>query len=110
MTIFSCGALTGVVIVLVQFAVVGHVGSPPPLTLAVLLNVVPFAATVGVTGITKAMVLPTVRPVAIVQVTCWPVALQPLGRVPIVRPPGITSVMLALAVVVALPVLLTVRV
>jgi hypothetical protein len=107
LTIVSCGASTGVLTVLEQFAVVGQVGSPPPDTDAVFDNDVPLAAAVGVTGITKLTELPVARPAEIVQVTCWPVAVQPAGNVPIVSVPGITSVIVAAAVVAAVPVFVT---
>ncbi|GAA4796999.1 hypothetical protein GCM10023307_23560 [Lysobacter hankyongensis] len=65
----SCGAFTGVgPSVSVQRAAAGQVGSPPPLTVAVLVTLVP-AASVGVTGITKLVLPPAARPAAIVQVT-----------------------------------------
>jgi len=44
----NCGVFTGVVIVGVQRAVAGQVGSPPPLTLALLVTL-GAAAIVGVT-------------------------------------------------------------
>jgi hypothetical protein len=106
-TTVSCGASTGVFTVLVQFEVAGHVGSPPPEMLAVFDSVVPFTAAVGVTGITKFTRLPGASPAAIVQVTAWPIAEHPPGSDPIVRPPGIVSVIVAVAVVAADPVLLT---
>ena len=64
----NCGAFTGVVIVGVQRAVAGHVGSPPPLTLALLVTL-GAAAIVGVTGITKLVVPPAARPAGTVHVT-----------------------------------------
>ena len=64
----SWGAFTGVVVVLLQRAVAGHVGSPPPLTLAVFTTGLA-AAIVGVTGMTKLVVPPAAKPAAIVQVT-----------------------------------------
>ena len=82
MVIVSCGALTGVVVVLVQRAAAGHVGSPPPLTVAVFTAGLA-AAAVGVTGIVNALVALTARPAGIVQVTVWPAAVQPAGNVPI---------------------------
>jgi len=109
LTIVSCGAFTGVVIVLLQLAVVGQVGSPPPCTDAVLLTL-GNALAVGVTGITKLTELPVPRPVAIVHVTCWPVAEQPAGNVPMVSEFGITSVIVELAFVAALPVFVTCKV
>ena len=65
------------------------------------------AAAVGVTGITKLVLLPTARPAGIVQVTVWPAAVHPPGNVPKVRPLGIGSVIVLAAVVAAVPVLLT---
>jgi hypothetical protein len=105
----SCGAFTGVVTLLVQRAFAGQVGSPPPLTLAVLVTLLP-AAAVGVTGITKLVLPPTAKPAGTVQVTVWPAALQPAGKVPMVRPAGMGSVIVATAVVAAVPVLLSVNV
>ena len=111
LTICSAGAFTGVVIVLWQLVVlVGQLASPPPITLAVLLKLVPLAAGSGVTGMTKATGVPVARFVGIVHVTVWPLAVQPLGSVPIVRLPGIVSVMVLVAVVAAVPMLVTVRV
>src|SRR5579883_3166441 len=109
-TICNCGAPTGVLTVLEQFAAPGQVGSPPPCTVAVLVSVVPLAAAVGVTGITKLTAVPVARPAAIVQVTVWPAAPQPGGSVPSARVPGITSVIVAVAVVAALPMLVTCKV
>ena len=109
MVIVSCGALTGVVVVLVQRAAAGHVGSPPPLTVAVFTAGLA-AAAVGVTGIVNALVALTARPAGIVQVTVWPAAVQPAGNVPIVRPAGIVSVIVATAVVAAVPVFCTLSV
>ena len=101
--IVNCGALTGVVTVLVQRAVAGQVVSPPPETVAVLVTLAP-AAKVGVIGMTKLVLPPTAKPAAIVQVTVWPTAVQPAGRVPMVRPVGMVSVMVLTAVVAAVPV------
>ncbi len=65
----SCGPPIGVgPTVLVQRASAGQVGSPPPLTVAVFVTLVP-AARVGVTGITKLVLPPAARPAATVQVT-----------------------------------------
>ncbi len=105
----NCGAFTGVFVVLVQRASAGQVGSPPPLTVAVF-TAGEAAARVGVTGITKLVLPPAARPAATVQVTVWPAALQPAGKVPIVRPVGIVSVIVLAAVVAAVPVLLNCRV
>ena len=93
--------------VLLQEAAPGQLGSPPPLTVAVLTRVVPLAAAVGVTGITKLTGVPLVRPAAIVQVTVCKVFVQPAGIVPRVRPAGITSVIVDTAVVAVVPVLVT---
>jgi len=110
LVIVSCGALTGVgPTVEVQRAATGHVGSPPPLTVAVLVTLAP-AARVGVTGITKLVVALTARPGAIVQVTSWAAAVHPAGSVPMVRPAGIVSVMVDVAVVAAEPVFCTLSV
>jgi len=70
------------------------------------------AAFVGVTGITKltAFPAPTAKPAATVQVISCPVALQPAGNVPIVKPVGIVSVIVEVAVVAAVPVFSSVRV
>jgi hypothetical protein len=65
------------------------------------------AAAVGVTGITKLVLPPAARPAGTVHVTVWPEAVQPAGSVPIVRPVGIVSVIVAAAVVAEVPVLLT---
>jgi len=64
----SIVGLTGVVIVGVQRAVAGQVGSPPPLTLALLVTL-GVAAAVGVTGIVKLVLPLAARPAATVQVT-----------------------------------------
>ena len=64
----SCGRFTGVVTVLVQRALAGHVASPPPDTVAVFTTLAA-AAAVGVTGMMKLVLVPTARPAAIVQVT-----------------------------------------
>ena len=102
----STGALTGVVVVLVQCAAAGQVGSPPPVTVAVFTTG-EAAAIVGVTGITKLVVPLTARPAGIVQVTVWPAAVQPAGNVPMVKPVGIVSVIVETAVVAAVPVFCT---
>ena len=44
------------------------------------------------------------------QVTVWPAAAQPAGKAPIVKPAGITSVMVATAVVATVPVFVSWRV
>ena len=107
LVIVSCGALTGVgPTLLVQRAAAGHVGSPPPLTDAVLVTLAP-AARVAVTGTTKLVLPPAAKPAGIVQVTVWPAAVQPAGSVPMVRPVGIVSVIVDTAVAAAVPVLLT---
>ena len=102
----SAGEFSGVVVVEPQRAAAGQPGSPPPVTLAVFTTGVT-AAAVGVTGITKLVVAFTANPAAIVQVTTWPTAVQPAGRVPIVNPVGIVSVIVAAAVVAAVPVFWT---
>ena len=102
----NTGALTGVVVVLVQCAAAGQVGSPPPDTVAVF-TAGEAAAAVGVIGITKLVVALIARPAAIVQVTVWPAAVQPAGKVPMVRPVGIVSVIVLTAVVAAVPVFWT---
>ena len=109
--ITSCGAFTGVPVVLVQFGLLtfGQVGSPPPLTVAVLFTVVPLAMANGVTGMTKLTLAPTARPLATVQVTCCPVMLQPAGAAPTLRELGTLSLRVVAAVVAALPMLVTVK-
>ena len=107
--IVSCGRFTGVVTVLVQRAAAGQVGSPPPETVAVFATLAA-ALAVGVTGMMKLVFAPAARPAATVQVTVWPAAVQPAGGVPMVKPAGIVSVMVAAAVVAAVPVLLTCKV
>jgi hypothetical protein len=108
--IVNCGRLTVVVIEGTQRAVVaGQLGSPPPLTLAELVTLVA-AAAVGVTGITNALEAAAAKPVATVQVTTCPAAVQPAGNVPMVKPVGIVSVIVDTAVVAALPVLVSVKV
>ena len=92
--------------VLVQCAAAGQVGSPPPETVAVLATL-GAAAAVGVTGITKLVLAEAARPLGIVQVTVWPAAVQPAGSVPMVSEAGIVSVMVAAAVVAAVPVFVT---
>ena len=107
LVIVSCGAFTGVgPTLLVQRATAGHVESPPPDTVAVLVTLAP-AARVAVTGTTKLVLPPAAKPAGIVQVTVWPAAVQPAGSVPMVRPVGIVSVIVDTAVVAAVPVLLT---
>ena len=86
-----------------QRVAAGHPGSPPPLTVAVLVTVVPATAAVGITRITKLVVPPAARPAAIVHVTVWPAAVQPVGSVTIVKPAGIVSVIVAVAVVADVP-------
>ncbi len=109
LVIVSCGAVTGVVTLLVQRAAAGHVASPPPETVALLVTLAA-AAAVGVTGITKLVLAPAARPAAMVQVTAWPEAEQPAGSVPMARPAGIVSVIVAVAVVAAVPVFCTANV
>ena len=108
--IVSCGALTGVgPTELVQRAGPGQVGSPPPLTVAVLVTL-GCAAVVGVTGMMKLADAETARPLGIVQVTVWPAEVQPAGSTPMVRPAGIVSLIVDTAVVAAVPVFCTLRV
>ena len=102
----SWGALTGVVTVPEQRAVAGQVLSPPPLAVAVFVTD-GVAASVGVTGITKLVLPPAAKPAATVQVTVCPAAVQPAGKVPIVSPVGMVSVIVVTAVVAAVPVLLS---
>ncbi len=92
-----------------QRAAAGQVGSPPPLTVAVLLTL-GCAAEVGVTGITNAVDAPTARPAEMEQVTTCPADEQPAGIVPRVRPAGIVSLTVEVAVVAVAPVLVTVSV
>ena len=99
----------GVVTELVQRAAAGQVGSPPPVTVAVF-TAGDAAAAVGVIGMMKLVVALTAKPAGIVQVTVWPAAVQPAGKVPMVRPVGIVSVMVLTAVVAALPVFCTLSV
>ena len=105
----NTGALTGVVVVLVQCAAAGQVGSPPPVTVAVF-TAGDAAAAVGVTGMMKLVVALTAKPAGIVQVTVWPAAVQPAGKVPMVKPVGIVSVIVLTAVVAAVPVFCTLSV
>ena len=104
--IVSAGEFSGVVVVELQRPAPGHVGSPPPLTLAVFTTGLA-ALAVGVTGITKLVVAFTASPDATVHVTTWPAALQPAGNVPIVKPVGIVSVTVDTAVVTDVPVFCT---
>ena len=97
------GAMTGVNTDGVQRAVAGQVGSPPPLTLAVLVTL-GTAAIVGVTGITKLVLAFTANPAATVQVTACPTAEHPAGIVPGVSPAGSVSVIVDTAVVATVPV------
>ena len=101
---------TGVIIVLAQFAPPGQLGSPPPTTVPVLLRFVPLAAACGVIGMTKLTGLFTPKGAAIVQVTVWPLAVHPLGTVPMVSVLGIVSVTVLVAVVAAVPLLVTIKV
>jgi hypothetical protein len=107
--IVSAGAFTGVVVVLVQRDAAGQPGSPPPLTVAVF-TAGDAADAVGVTGMMNAVVALIARPLGTVQVTVWPAAVQPAGSVPMVRPVGIVSVIVAVAVVAAVPVFWTLSV
>jgi hypothetical protein len=106
----SCGALIGVgPTVPVQRGAAGQVGSPPPVTLAVLVTLDP-AARVGFTGITKLVLPPSAKPAATVQVTAWPALVQPAGKVPMPKPAGMVSVIVDTAVVAAVPVLVNCKV
>jgi hypothetical protein len=108
--IVSSGRFTGVGPTLAeQRTATGHVGSPPPLTVAVLVMLAA-AAAVGVTGMMKLVVALTARPEATVQVTTWPTAEQPAGSVPMVRPAGIVSVIVEMADVARVPVFWTLSV
>ena len=108
LTIVNSGASTGVVTVLEQrIAVLGQVGSPPPETFAVFDSIVPLASAVGVTGMMKLADAPTLRLAATVHVTCWPLALQGAVTLPTVNVLGMLSVIVAVAVVAAVPVFVT---
>ncbi len=109
LAILRLALFTGVVTLLVQRASAGHVGSPPPDTVAVLVTLGP-AARVGVTGMMKLVLAPAARPAAMVQVTVWPAAVQPAGSAPMVRPVGMVSVIVLAAVVAEVPVFETCRV
>lgn len=61
----------------------GHSGSPPPVAVAVLVS--RMLATVGVTGMAKLTWLRVASPAAMVQLTVWPLRVQPAGRLPMVR-------------------------
>lgn len=93
-----------------QRATAGQVLSPPPLTLAVLVSVLPTAAAVGVTGMTKELSPLATMPAAMTQVATCPAAVQPAGMAPNVRPAGIVSVTVATAVVAVTPMFVTVSV
>ena len=91
--------------------VAGHVASPPPEAVAVLVT--PADAAVGVTLMVKLAVLPGDtfdRPVATVQVTVWPLIAQPAEAEVTLKPAGTVSVTVAAAVVAVVPVLLRVSV
>ena len=90
----------------------GQVLSPPPETLTVLLMLVPAAAAVGVTGMAKLRVLPgavAVSTVFEVQVTSCPLAVQPVGKVPMVRFVGMVSLTMMVPLLEAVPALVTAR-
>ena len=74
---------------------------------AVLVTLWPIRAGVGVTGIAKLRLVPVETPAGMLQVTSWPTTVQPAGRMPMVRPVGIVSVMVP-AKVSAWPLLVTV--
>ncbi|KKW69372.1 hypothetical protein AAV94_00070 [Lampropedia cohaerens] len=84
-------------------------GSPPPLTLAVLLTVVPLTLASGVTLMVKLAVAPAASPAAMSQLTSWPEIVQPAALL-IVSPAGTLSLTVAVAVVAAVPLLVTVMV
>jgi predicted phage tail protein len=93
-----------------QWVADGQVLSPPPVTVALLLRLVPLAAGSGVTGITKLTLVPAAMPPATVQVTTWLAAVQAVGKVPIVKVLGIVSLIVAATLVDALPVFVSVSV
>ena len=105
--IFSCGASTVLVVVPSQCAAAGQLGSPPPLATAVFATLVPLVLACGVIGIVNTTLPPTRMPAGKVHVTVCPLAVQPPGKVPIVRPVGIVSLIVP-AKVVAWPVLVAV--
>ena len=109
LTIFSCGASTVLVVVPLQWLTpaAGQLGSPPPLAAAVFATLVPLVLACGVIGIVNTTLPPTRMPAGKVQVTVWPLALQPPGKVPMVNPVGIVSLMVP-AREVAWPVLVAV--
>ena len=77
-----------------------HPGSPPPLTVAVLVT---GPATVGVTGIAKLTEAPGASPAGITQRTACSTAAHPAGSAPRVRLDGTLSATTAGAVVAAAP-------
>ena len=100
------GAFTAVVMVDLQLAEFGQVKSPPPNTVAVFCTLGEAAAT-GVTLRVKLADSLICSAVAMLQVTCWPCAVQPCGRAPSVKLPGTTSVTVIVPLVGAVPVLVT---
>jgi hypothetical protein len=76
-------------------------------TVALLTKVVPVAADVAVTGMTKLFTAPDASPLATVHVNATPLNVHPLGKVPTVRLPGKVSLITATAVVAAVPTLLS---
>ena len=102
------GAFTAVVMVDSQLLVVGQVGSPPPIALALLVTLGK-APAVGVTGMRKLTDAPTATLAEAVQVTCWLCAgaVQPAGKVPKVSVAGITSLMVMLPLVATVPLFVT---
>ena len=78
--------------------------------IAAALAVVPLAAAVGDTGMTKLALAPTANPLGIVHVTTCPLLAQPAGTVPSVRLAGTVSLTVASAVVAEPPVFVTVSV
>src|SRR5690606_23803282 len=94
---------------LAQSPTVAQSGSPPPVTLAILVKP-PIADAAGVTLIVKLAVLPGAtfdRPAGTVQVTVWPATVQPGTGSVIVSPAGIVSLTVASAVVAAVPAFVT---
>jgi hypothetical protein len=76
-------------------------------TVALLTKVLPVAADVAVTGITKPFTAPGANPLTTVHVKAKPLNVHPLGNVPTVKFPGNVSLITASAVVAAVPTLLS---
>ena len=66
--------------------------------------------TVGVTGMTNVAVAPGAKPAGIAQLTCCALTAQPAGIAPRVSVAATLSVTVEVAVVAAVPSLITVRV